>query len=160
MLTTVALCGLSVVKDECDCFKWTRSSVNSKTVLHIAFLWVYRCEGQPDRERDLCFWQPPFDGGNHPADGLLPSVAELRDEGGCNHQQRLTRSLWFRRSPGFQHFNQICQVCFTISLLKTKQKLLYSSSTASFMTGKEAFIALPLLCLPLFLFWQVSIIDR
>lgn len=28
------------------------------------------------------------------------------------------------------------------------------------MTGKEAFIVLPLLCLPLFLFWQVSIIDR
>lgn len=73
-------------------------------------LYVCRCEGQPVGERRLHSWQSGGNGVHHPADGLLPGVADVRDEGGRDHQQHLTRRLWPGWTAGYCHFDTTGQV--------------------------------------------------
>lgn len=93
------------------------SSVLIFTDLYVLPLWllssVRRCEGYPVGERGLHSGQPGRDGVHYPADGLLPGVADIRDEDRRDRQQRFTRRLWHRRTPGHRRFNTTGQVRFS-----------------------------------------------
>lgn len=75
--------------------------------------YVCRCEGYAVGERGLHSGQPGRDGVRYPADGLLPGVADIRDEDRRDRQQRFTRRLWHRRTPGHRRFNTTGQVRFS-----------------------------------------------